>query len=143
MNKLKYLSVVFFAALWAGVFIFSCKNDKDDPATTAKEEGIKAGEAMCACVASYEAPDPATWTGTPEALQQAFEAYYGQLYSCLGVIHPYEKYARLKLPDETAQTTDPLLAVFVFHDNNFKDGFQEGVGSCYEAFNALWDLIPQ
>ena len=54
MNRLKYLSVVVLcAAALAGVIV-SC-NDKEKD-TDLKAEGVKAGTAMCDCVANYEAP---------------------------------------------------------------------------------------
>ena len=141
MKRFKYLSLVLFAVLLAGV-IYACKKDGEDSAAKAEEQGKKAGLEMCACVASYEAPDPTTWTGTMEELQQAFQAYYGQLYNCLGAIVPYEEYARLWAEGDVQQNPDdPLLNVFIFHDKNFEKGFKEGVGSCYDTFNALWDLM--
>ena len=146
MNRFKYLSAVLFVALMAAVVVISCKDDnkEPDPAVEARAAGKEAGEKMCACVSNYQAPDPNTWTGTPQELQQAFQAYYGQLYACLGEITPYEQYARLRNPqNEPAQTDDPLLSVFIFHDENFKAGFvEDGVKSCYDTFNALWALIP-
>ena len=140
MFKFKYLSVVLLVAVLAGVVV-AC-NDDDDP--DPKAEGIKAGNEMCDCVASYPAPDPTDpkYVENPAQLQTDFQTYYGKLYECLGVIHQYEKYARLKEQGEEAQTDDPLLNVFMFENDKFKDGFLEGVGSCYDAFNALWDLMP-
>ena len=137
MNRFKYLSVVLFALALAGI-VYACKDDGDDP----EAEGKKAGKEMCDCVASYQAPDPATWTGSMEELQAAFQAYYGQLYNCLGTIVPYEKYAKLWAEgDEKQNEDDPLLNVFVFHNKDFEKGFKEGVGSCYDTFNALWELM--
>jgi hypothetical protein len=51
MFRNKFLSVVLFAAVAAGVVI-SCNDDDKDH----KAEGKKAGKEMCDCVASYEAP---------------------------------------------------------------------------------------
>ena len=142
MSKFKFLLVALSFTLLAGVVVVSCNKDDDDP--DPKAEGIKAGNEMCDCVASYDAPNPTDpkYTENPEQLGADFQAYYGQLYECLGVIHKYEKYARLKEQGEEAQTEDPLLNVFMFEDDKFKEGFLEGVGNCYEAFNALWDLMP-
>ena len=97
MFKFKYLSAVLFAAILAGILVVvSCNNKDDDPDPRA--EGLKAGTEMCDCVASYDAPDPTDpkYAENPAQLQADFQAYYGQLYECLGVIHQYEKYARLK-----------------------------------------------
>ena len=149
MFKFKYLSVVLFAAMLAGGVFVACNDKDDDPdpkKAEARAEGVKAGTEMCDCVASYPAPDPtdpkyATEEGQGQ-LKVDFNAYYMQLYSCLGEIHKYEKYARLKEQGEEAQTDDPLLNVFMFHDDDFKEGFLEGVGSCYDSFNALWALMP-
>ena len=143
MNKVKYLSVVLFAAILAGVLI-SCgdNGDKDDPIAEAKAAGVEAGELMCACVASYEEPNPADYLPDMEALQAAFQEYYGQLYACLGVIVPYAEYAALRSPNEPVQTDDPLLAVFIFHNEHFREAFvEEGVKDCYDTFMALWALM--
>ena len=147
MFKFKYLSVVLFAAMLAGGVFVACNDKDDDPdpkKAEARAEGVKAGTEMCDCVASYPAPDPTDpkYAENPGQLNADFNAYYMQLYSCLGEIHKYEKYARLKEQGEEAQTDDPLLNVFMFHDDDFKEGFLEGVGSCYDSFNALWALMP-
>ena len=145
MFRFKYLLVTLFVAVLAGIVVVSCNDkDKPDPRAEARAEGVEAGTAMCSCVASYPAPDPTDpkYAENPGQINEDFQAYYMQLYSCLGEIHQYEKYARLKEQGEEAQTEDPLLNVFMFHDDDFKEGFLEGVGSCYDAFNALWDLMP-
>ena len=147
MFRFKYLSVILVAAMMAGIFVVSCndKDEKPDPRAEARAEGVEAGKAMCDCVASYAAPNPADpkYVENPGQLNADFNAYYMQLYECLGLIHQYEKYARLKEQGEEAQTDDPLLNVFMFHDDDFKEGFLEGVSSCYDSFNALWALMPQ
>ena len=180
MFRFKYLSVVVFAAALAGVVV-SC-DDKDKVDT--KAEGIVAGNEMCACVASYEAPaqpqhpesplppadfdftldysDPEVLAGLNEetisylmnpaiiayfgelaAFAGAFAAYAGDLYACLGVIQKYQEYATANANNYNPEATDPLLSVFTFSDEGFKEGFKEGVKSCSDAFDALFALMQQ
>ena len=179
MFKIKYLSVVFYTAILAVVFIVACNDDdKVDP----KAEGLKAGTDMCACVASYTAPvqpqhpasplppasfnpyldytDPAVLATLDEAtivyisdtaiqayfgaittFQEEFTAYAAQLYECLGVIGQYQEYATANAENYNPEAADPLLSVFTFKNDDFKEGFKEGVKSCADSFTALFALM--
>ena len=179
MFKIKYLSVVLFAAMLAGVVFVACKDDdKTDP----KAEGIKAGTEMCAMVASYTAPvqpqhpasplppenfnpyldytdptvlatldgatiayisDPAiqAYFGALLAFQEEFTVYAGQLYECLGVIGQYQEYATANADNYNPEAADPLLSVFTFKNDDFKEGFKEGVQGCSDSFSALFALM--
>jgi hypothetical protein len=137
MFRFKYLSVVLFAAIVA-VVVVSCKdNDKEDP----KAEGIKAGNEMCDCVGGYTAPNFADYIDDPAGYQAAFMAYAGELYECIGVIGKYQKYVTPDLDAYDETSSEPLLSVFKFENNDFKNGFREGVASCSNAFDALWELF--
>ena len=181
MFRFKYLSVVLFVAILAGIIIVSCNNNDDDP--DPKAEGIKAGNEMCGCVANYDAPvqpqhpasplppagfdpyldytDPDVIASLDEetlaylmnpaiiayfqelaAFAGAFEAYAGELYQCLGVIQAYQEYATANANNYDPEAADPLLSVFTFTNDDFKEGFKEGVQSCSDAFNALFALMP-
>lgn len=178
MFRFKYLSVVLSVAILAGV-VAACNND-DDP--DYKAEGIKAGNEMCDCVASYEAPvqpqhpasplppadfdpyldytdpevlatldeetlayisDPAiiAYFGALATFAADFETYAGNLYACLGVIAKYQEYATANADNYNPDAADPLLSVFTFKNDEFEKGFKEGVGSCAEAFSALFELL--
>ena len=180
MSKFKYFSVVFFAAMLAGVVIVAC-NDDDDK-IDAKAEGLKAGTEMCARVASYTAPvqpqhpasplppanfnpyldytDPAVlatldgetiaylsdpaiqaYFGAMATFYEEFNAYAGQLYECLGVIGKYQEYATANADNYNPEAADPLLSVFTFKNDDFKEGFKEGVKSCADSFNVLFALM--
>ena len=138
MNKLKYLSAALLAAALAGAIAIACSK-KDNPTPAA--EGKKAGQEMCDCVTSMSAPDPTVLTD-PAALQAAFVAYAAKLQDCLAVIAKYEAYVTVNMAGYTPFAAEPLLSVFAFTDNDFKDGFAEGVGTCSAAFASLWALMP-
>ena len=135
MNKFKYLSVVLFTALLAGV-VFGCsKNDKDDPAA----EGKKAGTEMCDCVSSYPAPEDPTD-------QAAFMAYAQQLYQCLGVIAPYSEYIGLAGTQDDGygynpNAENPLYSVFAFQNADFEKEFKEATQVCMLPFAALFEMM--
>ena len=136
MNKVKYLSVVLFAAILAGVLI-SCgdNGDKENPAA----EGQEAGVAMCDCVASYTPPADPTDI-------EAFMAYAQQLYNCLGVIAPYSDYIGLNGTMENSygydsEAAEPLYSVFVFTNSDFEREFKSATNVCMQAFAALFEMM--
>ena len=180
MSKFKYLLVVLFAAILAGVVFVACS--KDDDKTDPRAEGLKAGTEMCACVASYTAPiqpqhpasplppasfnpyldytDPAVlatldgetiayisdpaiqaYFGALATFQEEFTVYAGKLYECLGVIGQYQEYATANAENYNPEAADPLLSVFTFKNDDFKEGFKEGVKSCADSFSALFALM--
>ena len=134
MNRLKCLSVVLFAAVLAGVVV-SCKNEKAKPA----EEGKEAGVAMCNCVNSYTPPtDPTDF--------EAFMAYAGQLYNCLGEISAYSDYITLNGSQANgygydAEADEPLYSVFVFKNSDFEREFKKATNACMQAFAALFAMM--
>jgi hypothetical protein len=138
MNRFKYLLAVLFTAVLAGVIIVSCKKD-DGPDTEA--EGKKAGTEMCDCVSSYTAPNPADFADDPAGLQAAFAIYAGQLYECLGVIAPYEKYVEIDVDAYNPQAENPLYSIFDFKDKNFEKGFKSGTEGCMQTFALLFSLF--
>jgi len=71
----------------------------------------------------------------------AFETYAGELYQCLGTIQQYQEYATANANNYDPEATDPLLSVFTFSNDDFKEGFKTGVGSCSDAFTVLFSLI--
>jgi len=152
MFKFKYLLAVLSVVMLTGTAFVSCSSsngDDDDndqqEATLAAEEGLAAGIAMCDCVSGYEAPNPydEKYADNPAQIQADFEAYYGELYQCLGVVHVYQEYVTVNPNNYDPDVEDPLLSVFTFTDEDFKEGFKEGVGSCAETFAALFALMPQ
>ena len=74
--------------------------------------------------------------------QAAFNTYAMNLSNAMGVIAPYEKYVVPSTYDPTA-TTDKLLTAFEFLNDDFKEGFKEGVGSCADAFESLLNMSGQ
>ena len=138
MKNKKFLLFALAAALLAGaVALYSCNGE-----STPHNEGLKAGLEMCACVASFEAPDPAVITDSA-AFHNAFMAYAGKLSGCLGVIAKYEKYVTANMDGYDETSDEPLLSVFDFKDEGFKEGFAEGVASCSDTFTALFALMGQ
>ena len=87
--------------------------------------------------------DPAiqAYFGQLAAFSAAFEAYAGELYQCLGVIQKYQDYATANVENYNPEAEDPLLSVFTFTDNDFKEGFKEGVQTCYDTFSSLFLLL--
>ena len=178
MFRFKYLLVTLSVAVLAGVIFVACDND-DDPDLRA--EGLKAGQEMCDCVASYDAPvqpqhpssplppanfdltldytdpeilasldgetlaylmDPAivAYFGELAVFSEEFEAYVMELYQCLGVTQKYQEYVTANPDNYDPEATDPLLSVFTFKNDDFKEGFKEGVKSCADSFNVLFAL---
>ena len=145
MNRLKYLSVVLFLALLAGVVV-ACNNNNDpDP----EDEGRKAGTEMCGCVSSIAEPvypnPPASFNPEnpdytdPETLayfatvQAVLEAYFGELANCAGnVANKYQKYFVFNISNYTAE--EGLFSAFDFQDEDFQKGFFEAAMVCAEAF---------
>ena len=70
-----------------------------------------------------------------------FEAYAGDLYQCLGAVHPYQEYVTANADAYNPNADEPLLSVFTFSNDDFKDGFREGVASCSDAFSALFEAM--
>jgi len=139
MNKFKYLSVVLFTAVLAGVVIVSCKKDDDD---NPGEEGKKAGTEMCDCVSDIEEPNPPVdfdpqnpdFTN-PEVLAYfaALEAYFGELPGCAGTVAgPYQKYFIFSY--ESYDEEIGLFSAFKFKDKAFEKGFLEATKVCADAF---------
>jgi len=168
MSKIKYLSVVFFTAMLAGIVFVSCKDDdKADP----RAEGLKAGTAMCAEVAKHTAPTYPTTT--PPAnfdprldytdvavlanldaetlaylaeladFNVKFEEYTTKLSGALGLIAPYQEYVTAATGAYDPEATDRLLTAFEFFNDDFKAGFKDGVNSCASTFEVLLDLMMQ
>ena len=185
MNKMKYFSVVLFAALMAGVFVVACGDDKK---VNPEDEGIKAGVEMCDCVNSYEAPtmpnhpasplppegvnmqeilgldltDPEVFAGLEPDVQAYlmnpaiqeylgalgqfsadFKDYAGDLYQCLGVVAPYQKYVEANPDAYNPAAAEPLYSIFTFKDADFGKGFKSGTASCMQTFAALFAQIGQ
>ena len=65
MNRLKFLSVVLFTAILAGMFVVAYGDDdtKKDPAA----EGTKAGVETCDCVSSVQGPDLSNLPNPPSS----------------------------------------------------------------------------
>ena len=144
MNRFKYLSVLFFAAMLA-VVIVACKDKDDNP----EAEGKKAGTEMCACVDNVPEPvipnppegvnplnpdltDPATlqWLG---AVQAVYEAYFAELGSCAGLVaNKYQKYFEFNIASYNPEIG--LFSAFNFLDKDFEKGFLEATQACAEAF---------
>ena len=136
MNRLKYLPAVLFAALLAGI-VFSCKDgDKIDPTA----EGKKAGAEMCACVASFTAPNPANFPDEA-SFQAAFMVYANNLGTCPGVLGKYQQYVTFNMEAYNPAAENPLYSIFTFKNKDFEKGFKEGTGDCLKAFEALFALM--
>ena len=145
MNRLKYLSVVLFVAILAGVIIACNKDDKPNP----EVEGKNAGNAMCNCVSSIDEPvvphppegvnplepnfeDPATLEYLA-AVQAVYEAYFAELGSCAGeVAGKYQKYFIFTYDNYDEE--QGFFSVFDFKDEEFQKGFLEAAGVCAAAF---------
>jgi hypothetical protein len=141
MNRLKYLSVVLFAAILAVVVITACNKDKTDAAA----EGKEAGEAMCGCVSGYTAPNPEDFEDM-ESFQAAFMAYAGQLYNCLGEIAPYSKYVVLAGTQDDGygynpNAAEPLYSIFTFKNDDFGKEFKKATEVCMLPFAALFAMM--
>ena len=89
----------------------------------------------------FMAPAIQAYLGELAVFVDEFETYAGNLYQCLGTIHPYQEYATANANNYDPEAEDPLLSVFTFKDDNFKEGFKVGVGSCADTFSALFSLI--
>ena len=87
--------------------------------------------------------DPAiqAYFGALAAFQAEFTTYAGKLYECLGVIALYQEYATASADNYDPEAADPLLSVFTFKNDDFKEGFTEGVKSCADSFTALFALM--
>jgi hypothetical protein len=146
MCKFKYLSVILFAAVLAGVFVVSCKDKDPDP----KEEGIKAGTEMCGCVSSIDEPmipyppegfnpsnpdltDPATLEYLA-TVQNIYETYFTELGNCAGgVAGKYQKYFLFNIGNYDEAIG--LFSAFDFIDKDFEAGFLGATQVCAEAFD--------
>ena len=143
MNRFKYLSVVLFAAMLAGVVV-SCKNNEPDPVV----EGKNAGTEMCGCVASFAEPNVEVPAGVnplePDledpvtleyfaAVDAAYSAYFAELAGCAGkVAGKNQKYFLFIYENYNAE--EGFFSVFDFKDENFKNGFLETANVCAAAF---------
>ena len=146
MSKFKYLSVVLFIAILAGVVVVACSKDDDpDP----KVEGAKAGSEMCGCVSSIAEPvipnppegvnpldpdytDPATLQYFAE-VQAVYEAYFAELGNCAGqVAGKYQKYFLFNIGSYDEEVG--LFSAFDFKDKEFETGFLGATQACAAAF---------
>ena len=172
MFKFKYLSVALFVAILAGVVVASCNDDKTDLKAEGVKAGTEMCACVGSYDAPVQPQhpasplppadfnpqnpdltDPATlayvsdpaiiaYFGELETFMDDFNAYAQELYQCLGVTQKYQKYVTANANNYNPTATDPLLSVFTFTNDDFKEGFKEGVSSCSEAFNALFALMP-
>ena len=146
MFRFKYLSVVLFAAILAGVVV-ACSDDDDK--IDYKAEGVKAGKEICDCMSSYAhlAPnieDYYSETGFDQpGYVEALTAYGWQASGCVGGLQSYQEYVTVNFEAYNAEAENPLLSVFDFKNNDFKTGFSEGIGSCADAFGELLGLMGQ
>ena len=147
MNRFKYLSVMLFSALLAGVVIVSCKDKESDP--DPELEGKNAGTEMCSCVSTIDKPDipmppagvnpqepdmedPATLQYLAQ-VQAVYEAYFAELGSCAGgVANKYQKYFVFSIANYEAEKG--LFSAFDFKDEAFQKGFLMATQECAEAF---------
>ena len=145
MCRKKFLSVVLFSALTAGIICVACKDDKPDP----EADGKKAGTEMCACVTDIAAPvipnppqgvnpldpdltDPTTlqWLGEVQAV---YEAYFAALGNCAGLVaSKYQKYFVFSIASYNPEIG--LFSAFDFKDKDFEKGFLSATQACAEAF---------
>lgn len=147
MNRFKYLSVVLFSALLAGVVIGCSKDNDPNPET----EGKNAGAEMCNCVGSVAEPVPPmppagvnpmepdfTDLATQQyfaAVQAVYEEYFAELGNCAGgVAGKYQKYFSMDISKYDEKNPD-FFSVFDFKDENFKKGFLENAMVCAKAFS--------
>ena len=72
-----------------------------------------------------------------------FEAYAGDLYQCLGVLPPYQKYVETNPDLYNSEVAEPLYSIFTFKDADFEKGFKIGTASCMQTFAALFALMGQ
>ena len=107
--------------------------DYSDPAVLATLDG--------ATIAYISDPAIQAYFGALASFQAEFTAYAGQLYECLGVIGQYQEYATANAENYNPEAADPLLSVFSFKNDDFKEGFTEGVKSCADSFTALFALM--
>ena len=151
MNRLKYLSVVLFAAILAGVVFVACNDDDPSPA----DEGRKAANEMCGCVtkvvetlhvppgfdpANIDFTDPATLLFFAALAALDTEVLLGDLAGCpADVAGKYQKYVGFEYDNFDEETWD-LFSVFVFKDKDFETAFMGAAASC-DVFTLLGDLL--
>ena len=149
MFKFKYLSVVLFVAVLAGVVV-SCSDDDKDAlsAEEVRAEGFAAGSGICACMDGYAhlAPNQADFITADgfdmEGYIAALGEYGWQAAECVN-LQVYQEYVTVNFEGYNPNADDPLLSVFTFTNDDFKAGFIEGIGGCAESFSALMGLIGQ
>ena len=116
MNRFKYLSVVLFSAVLAGVAFVSCNKNEPDPAA----DGKKAGEEMCSCTSGITEP----------ANQEAYEAYLTELGICATpVVAKNHKYISVDISKYDENNPNPF-SIFEFKDEVFKNSFLKAAGDC-------------
>ena len=129
MNRVKYLSVALFSALLTGFVVVACNNEKEaDPAA----EGEKAGEEMCACVASIAEPvlpNPPSSPLPPEGVD--IQEIFG-----LDLTDP-EVIAGLE-PDVLAYLMDPVIQAYFAAVQAVYEAYFTELGNCAGAVAAKY-----
>ena len=128
MSKIKYFFVAMIAVFWAGVFYVACgSDDKVKP----EDEGRKAGEAMCGCVSSYEAPTMPNHPASPLPP----EGVNMQEILALDLTN-LEVIAGLD-PEVQVYLMDPAIQVYLGALGQFYADFEAYAGQLYQCLGTL------